>query len=116
MMPHVDRHTTHFASCGCAEAEIERLGRVLHCNWCGADVHSGPLWCANCSANNPVEKDRATLEARIERLEAALETVASCFYPHKAEYPVRLEEFYIDTAKLRDAFVQARAALKGGAE
>jgi len=57
--------------------------------------------------------DCGCAEARIAELEAALETVASCFYPHKAEYPVRLEEFYIDTAKLRDAFVQARAALKG---
>jgi hypothetical protein len=56
-------------------AEIERLGRVLHCNWCGADVHSGPLWCANCSANNPVEKDRATLEARIAELDAEAEAM-----------------------------------------
>ena len=64
-------------------------------------------------ATGNVYEEVERLEARIERLEAALETVASCFYPHKAEYPVRLEEFYIDTAKLRDAFVQARAALKG---
>jgi len=30
MMPHVDReHTTHFASCGCAEARIAELEAAL---------------------------------------------------------------------------------------
>jgi hypothetical protein len=28
-MPHVDRHTTHFESCGCAEAKIEGLAKEL---------------------------------------------------------------------------------------
>jgi len=70
-MPHVDRHTTHYESCGCAEAEIERLAH-------GRDCAREAFETANLALANAL--------ARIRELEAALKAIRESVDNH-GDYP-----------------------------
>jgi hypothetical protein len=105
-MPRVDMpHTTHYASCGCAEAKIERLEEQL----------AQQVFNENEQIENLSQKLTAAA-ARSAELEALLQPFAyddpqgDCF-PDDDVVEIRCEGYQLLTATMGDL---REAALKGG--
>ena len=101
-MPGVDKHTTHYESCGCAEAKVERLEEK------NKGLRKDNLELVNSLEGEGYRLER--LEARVRELEAALRGIL-----RYKSHEVCKDEFAYDrmVAAYRKA---ARVALKGDAD
>ena len=103
-MPGVDKHTTHYESCGCAEAKVERLEEK------NKGLRKDNLELVNRLEGEGYRLER--LEARIAELEAALiPAIRLCHQAKKSLLAHRSDSFRdCDSPVCRNA----TRALKGG--